>query len=94
MKILFSSKPTIHLYTICWNEADMLKYFFRYYDELVDRYVFFDDGSTDQTLSILENHPKAEVRPLVRLNNKDSYVLAAQQVHNSCWKESRGWLIG
>jgi glycosyltransferase involved in cell wall biosynthesis len=74
----------------------MLKYFFKYYDPLVERYVFFDDGSTDQTLNILEKHPKVEIRPLPRLDNIDSYVLAAQNVHNQCWKESRGsadWVI-
>ena len=73
----------------------MLPYFFRHYDELVDRYVFFDDGSTDSTLSILKGHPKAEVRPLPR-SEVDSYVLAAQAVHDTCWKESRGladWVI-
>ena len=74
----------------------MLKYFFRHYDGLVDRYVFFDDGSTDQTLAILRKHPKVEIRPFPRLDENDSYVLAAQRVHNECWKESRGladWVI-
>jgi glycosyltransferase involved in cell wall biosynthesis len=91
----FSKKTKIHLYTICWNEEYMLKYFFKYYDGLVDRYVFFDDGSTDQTLSILRKHPKVEIRSFPR-PDVDSYVLAAQNVHNSCWKESRGsadWVI-
>jgi hypothetical protein len=92
----FQKKPVVHLYTICWNEEYMLPYFFRYYDTLVDRYVFFDDGSTDRTLDILGKHPKAEIRQLPRLDNIDSYILAAQNVHNTCWKESRGqadWII-
>lgn len=92
----FGKKLTIHLYTICWNEEYMLKYFFKYYDALVDRYVFFDDGSTDQTLGILEKHPKVEIRPLPRIVDNDSFVLASQQVLNNCWKESRGsagWVI-
>jgi glycosyltransferase involved in cell wall biosynthesis len=90
-------KEIIHLYTICWNEEYMLKYFFKYYDKIVDRYVFFDDGSTDTTLDILKEHPNVEVRKLPRVGEgKDSYVLAAQEVHNNCWKESRGiadWVI-
>jgi hypothetical protein len=73
----------------------MLPYFFRYYDPLVDRYVIFDDGSTDATLDLLRSHPRVEIRSLPRLE-QDSYVLAAQNVHNQCWKESRGrsdWVI-
>lgn len=73
----------------------MLPYFFRHYDDLVDRYVFFDDGSTDSTPAIIKNHPKTELRSLPRLD-VDSYVLAAQKVYNNCWKESRGkadWVI-
>src|SRR5450432_401100 len=96
MSFEFGAKPTIHLYTICWNEEYMLEYFFRYYNKFVDHYVFFDDGSNDQTLGILEKHPKVEVRRLIRLNDIDSYILAAQNVHNNCWKESRGvadWVI-
>lgn len=88
-------KPIVHLYTICWNEAYMLPYFFKHYDAIVDRYVIFDDGSTDATLEILRQHPKVEVRPLPRLD-VDSYVLSAQNIHNSLWKESRGqadWVI-
>ena len=41
------SKPIVHLYTICWDEADMLGFFFRHYDSWVDRYVIYDDGSTE-----------------------------------------------
>lgn len=85
----------VHLYTICWNEEYMLPYFFRHYDAIVDRYVIFDDGSTDNTLTILRQHPKVEIRPLPRLD-VDSYILAAKEVHNNAWKESRGkadWVI-
>jgi len=85
----------IDLYTICWNEEYMLPYFFRYYDQFVDRYVIFDDGSTDKSLEILHLHPKVEVRKLPRLK-VDSYILAAKQVHDNCWKESIGkadWVI-
>ena len=89
-------KPRIDLYTICWNEKFMLEYFFRYYDRIVDRYVVYDDGSTDGTLEILNDHPKVEIRRLPRLEHADSYILSAQNVHNNAWKESRGhadWVI-
>jgi len=85
----------IHLYTICWNEERVLPFFFRHYDQWVDRYVIYDDNSTDTTLEMLHAHPRVEVRALVR-SVPDSFVLSAQAIYNSCWKESRGaadWVI-
>jgi len=32
----------IHRYTVCWDEADMLGFFFRHYDQWVNRYVVYD----------------------------------------------------
>jgi len=85
----------VHLYSICWNEAHMLGYFFRHYDPWVSRYVFYDDGSTDGTLDILGQHPRVEIRRFER-TVPDSYVLSAREIHNSAWKESRGkadWVV-
>ncbi len=88
-------RPRIHLYTIGWNEELMLPFFFRHYDPWVDRYVIYDDHSTDATLELLHAHPRVEMRPFIR-SVPDSFVLSAQAIHNSCWKESRGaadWVI-
>jgi len=82
-------RPRIHLYCVCWNEERMLPFLFRHYDPWVERYVFYDDSSTDATLEILRAHPRVEIRPFVR-TVPDSFVLSAQAVHDSCWKESRG----
>ena len=65
----------IHLYTISWNEARLLGYFFRHYDRWVDRYFVHDDGSTDGTLEILRSHPKVVVRAFPR-TVPDSFVLS------------------
>ncbi|KQC11618.1 MAG: hypothetical protein APR62_09460 [Smithella sp. SDB] len=89
------NKPLIHLYSICWNEERMLPFFFKHYDKFVDRYIFFDDKSDDRTIELINNHPRAEVRPFPESDN-NSFVLSAQSVHNSCWKESKGtadWVI-
>lgn len=89
------NRPRVHLYTMSWNERRMLPFFFRHYDSWVERYVVFDDHSTDGTLDILRIHPRVEIRPLVRAV-PESFVLSAQNIHNTCWKESRGiadWVI-
>ena len=73
----------------------MLPFFFRHYDGWVDRYVIFDDGSTDRTQEMLARHPKVERRPLLR-SHPDSYALSQQTLADHCWKESRGaadWVI-
>jgi glycosyltransferase involved in cell wall biosynthesis len=85
----------VHLYTILWNEEEMLPFFFRHYDPLVDRYVVYDDGSTDRTLEMLAAHHRVEVRPFVR-TSPESFVLSCLWLHDNVWKESRGqadWVI-
>jgi Glycosyl transferase family 2 len=85
----------IHLYAQCWNDEPMLPFFFRHYDKFVDRYIIFDDGSSDRSLSILANHPRVQVRGFIR-SDPASFALSEQSLSNECWKESRGkahWVI-
>ena len=82
-------KPSVHLYAICWNDARQLEFFFRHYDPIVDRYVIFDDGSTDGSLDLLASHPRVDVRPFPR-SHAESFVLCELELFNNCWKESRG----
>lgn len=85
----------IDLYTVVWNEEEMLPFFFRHYDPFVDRYVIYDDGSTDRTRDILAAHRRVEVRRFVH-TTPESYVLSALTLHDNVWKESRGradWVI-
>ena len=35
----------IDLYFSCWNNEDILGFFFRHYDRFVRRYYVYDDGS-------------------------------------------------
>lgn len=86
----------IDLYTRCWNDADMLDFMFRHYDRLVQRYVVFDDGSTDASLDILRSNPKVDLRPMPTYSDPESRVASGLAVLDSCWHESRGladWVI-
>ena len=56
------SQMITHLYTVTWNEADILGFFFRHYDPWIDRYIVYDNGSEDETLALLRAHPRVEVR--------------------------------
>lgn len=89
------TRPVVHLYTVCWDEADMLGFFFRHYDAWVDRYIVYDDGSTDGSREILRAHPKVELRDFVRVD-ADSFVLSHKAMQDHAWKESRGhadWIV-
>jgi hypothetical protein len=83
-------RPHVHLYATCWNEIRLLGFFFRHYDSIVQKYVIFDEGSTDGSLDFLRGHPKVEVRRFVR-SNPDSFVISELDLFNNCWKESRGF---
>lgn len=72
-----------------------MPFFFRHYDRVVDRYIIYDDGSTDDTLKLLAAHDRVEVRSFVR-SHSASLVLSSQALNDSMWKESRGladWVI-
>ena len=88
-------KPRIHYYAPAWNEELMLPFMFRHYQPWVERFVIYDSDSTDGTLEILRATPNVEVRKVI-WTQPDSMVASLQDLHNSCWKESRGaadWVI-
>lgn len=87
------SDVCVHLYALCWNEEQMLPFFFRHYAALVDRYFIFDNDSTDRSRELLEAHPKVT---LERFAFHESFLEAAREFYDSCWKASRGiadWVL-
>jgi len=85
----------IHLYALCWNDVRMLPFFLRHYEAFVERFVIFDDGSTDGSLELLRAHPRVEVRQFV-WQHPGSFILSELVHYDKCWKESRGiadWVI-
>ena len=86
----------IHLYARCWNEKDMLPFFFLHYDQLVQRYIIYDDASTDNSQEILRRNPKVELRSMPPYSDPESRIGSALALQETCWKESRGiadWVI-
>ena len=54
------------------NEADIIESFIRYHLHIVDLMIILDNGSTDDTLNIL-NQLEQESLPIVILNDEDRY---------------------
>jgi hypothetical protein len=72
----------------------MLPYFFRHYDELVDQYFIFDNGSTDGSLEILAAHPRVQVASFD--TESDSFCETERMLSDKMWQDSRGiadWVI-
>ena len=84
-----SDAAPVWLYALTLNETRMLGFFLRHYEDWVDRFIFYDDGSTDDTVEILRAHPKAEMRRFERLD-PSSFVESSRLWQNSVWKEARG----
>lgn len=85
----------VHLYALCKNEARMLPFFFRHYDSWVDRYIIYDDDSTDASVEICRENSKVEVRKFLHAD-PDSFIISQKLLSDSCWKESKGvadWVI-
>lgn len=84
----------IHLYTICWNEIQLLPYFLRHYQEICDKIFVYDNGSDDGTQDLVAEHPLCELR---HIDSQGQYHEGALlKVKGQFWKESRrtaDWVI-
>jgi hypothetical protein len=88
-------RPRIHYYAPAWNEELMLPFLFRHYAPWVERFVIYDSDSTDGSVELLRRTPNVEIRR-VEWTQPDSMIATLQELHNNCWKESRGaadWVI-
>jgi hypothetical protein len=70
----------------------MLPFFFRHYDDLVDKYFIFDNGSTDGSLSLLMSHRRVEVTHFDVPG--DSFVEEERRLGDTIWQKSDAdWVI-
>src|ERR1017187_1220993 len=82
----------IHLYCLCWNDARMLPWFFQHYDRIVDAYFIFDNGSTDESLSIIEKHGRLHLAHFDVAG--DSFVDEERRMGDTRWRGSDAdWVI-
>lgn len=77
----------IRLLSFCFNEVDLLPYFFRHYDTFVNEYIIYDNESTDGSSQIIKNHPNVDYRILK--TNKTSDVYGRNVLRNTVWKENK-----
>jgi hypothetical protein len=83
------------LYTITWNEGELLSFFFRHYQRFVSRFIVYDDGSDDGTAEFLRSRSDVDLRRF-RYSDDSSFVVSQKTLFNDCWKESRNdcdWVI-
>lgn len=82
------AKPIIHYYAVCWNEEKILPFVLDYYDQIVDRFIIYDNFSTDNTINILNKNKKVELIQFESGNSFDDLVHI--KIKNNYWKKSRG----
>jgi hypothetical protein len=88
------SRQVIHFYTLCWNDERMLPFFFRHYDELIDHYYIYDNGSTDSSLALLAAHPRTTAQSFV--TEDDSFGVTEVRMSDTIWRHSIGradWVV-
>jgi hypothetical protein len=88
------NRQIIHLYALCWNEAQIIPFFLRHYRSLVDRIHVYDNRSTDASRELLAGDPAIDVTSFDI--DGDSFVDTARRVCDEMWRESRGvadWVI-
>lgn len=81
-------KHKIVLYTLAYNESDIVDYSIDYYQALgVDKLVVFNNESTDDTVDKLKRFGNVEIRNFQTDGMTDDLHAI---IKNNCWKEQKG----
>lgn len=83
------------VFTICYNQADIIGYWLRHYETFADRILVWDDKSTDGTRKILENHPKVTVQdwPYDDGLEDNRFLEFAHDTYPTCRGDGVDWTI-
>ena len=90
-----TSRPTVHVYSLCWNEFRLLPHYFSHYESDAERFIIQDDGSTDGSTELLADRSDVDLGRF-EYQVPDSFVISALQFWNQAWKQSRGqadWVV-
>ena len=77
----------IWVYAVCWNEEQIIPFFLAHYSLFADRIIIYDNGSTDQSLSLLAAHPLVEIRHFQTQGENNELIKT--KIKNLNWKEAR-----
>ena len=75
----------IEIFTLCWNEIDILPWVVDYWEKFATHVTVFDNGSTDGSIGFLEHFDWITVVPFESGGFNDT---KNQQIKNTCWKGS------
>jgi len=82
------SKPIVHLYTLTYNEEEILPFFFQHYEGVVDKFFIYDNNSTDGTIEICKKRKNTKV--IKWDSNKKLNEFKLTEMRNTIWKKSKG----
>ena len=77
----------VDLYTVCWNEIDLLPFTIDYWKRFVNHAYVFDNGSNDGTIEYLKQFKWITVIPFETDGINDEVMLS---IKNEMWKYSKG----
>lgn len=83
----------IHVYSLCYNEEEILPLYLRHYKQFTDKIIVYDNHSTDNSVKILKEND-VDVRTFTTNNTFDDIVML--NMWNNMYKESRGvadWVV-
>lgn len=79
--------PIVHYYAVCWNEEKMLPFMFDNYGQYVDRFIIYDNYSTDKSETIINSHSNVSI---IKFQTDGFNDNVHNDIKNNCWKQSRG----
>lgn len=82
------SLPKVDLHVLCWNEEKIIPSFLKHYENWVNRIIVYDNKSDDDSVKILNEHPKVTIISYDTGGEirDDAYL----QIKNNLWKNSIG----
>lgn len=75
----------IEVFTLCWNEMDVLPWVVDYWEKFASHVTVFDNGSTDGSKWFLERFDWIEVNPFETDGFNDT---VHQRIKDQCWRGS------